>query len=228
MATFFGSTIFDQCSCTGGIVPVIAADGSVRGMTVPAASASLMEGHGIDTISEMTTGAGVTIDGVLLKDGGVVASGGPIQTPRSSVTGSITRGYGATSAEGMQEAIIDETVSFDANAALYKELTYTFPESTVFMSMQANIESALTGGGTTVKLGLGTASDPDVYGLSSALTKNIKINTIPDAAAGQASTLVIRLSSCASNGAAGDTALTVGSVRVRIVYRALVSLTDAA
>jgi hypothetical protein len=228
MATFFGTTLLDLPPSKGGVIPVIDTDGSVRAMAIPAAAAGLMEGGGIDTITEKTAGAGVTVDGVLLKDSGVVLATGSLQTPRSGVTGGITRGYGSTANEGMQEATIEETISFAGNAALYKELTYTFPVSTVFMSVQACIVSALTGGGTTVKVGIGPSSDPDAYGLSSALTKNIKIDTIPDAAAGQATTLVLRLNSCASNGAAGDTALTVGSVRVRICYRALVSLTDAA
>ena len=169
----------------------------------------------------------VTDGSATLTNGSLAMPAGSIQHSRSGVTGAIVRGFGATAAEGLQECIVDETVSFAANAALYKELTYLFPANVVIVSAQANIQAALTGGGTTAKLGLGTEADPDVYGLTGALTKNAKIDTQPDAAAGFAAPTVLRLSSCTAAGAAGNTALTVGSVRVRIVYRALVSLIDA-
>lgn len=181
-----------------------------------------------DTISEKTAAAGVTIDSVKIKDGNVVLAGGSVQHPNGTAAGAIAEGFGVTSAEGFQTVILEETISFADNVALYKALTASLPANAIVLCAQANIEAALTGGGTTAKLGLGTAADPDLYGLSAALTKNAKIDHVPAAYAVIGSTTALRLSSCATNGAAGDTALTVGSVRVRIVYRVPVSLADAA
>jgi hypothetical protein len=179
-----------------------------------------------DTITEKTAAAGVTIDGVPLKDGGINLTGGSIQMPRGIASSSILQGFGATSAEGMQLACVEETFSFVGNVALYKESAYLFPVGAVLLCAQANVEAALTGGGTTVKVGLGTSSDPDVYGLSSALTKNTKITTMP-AYSALTGTARVRVSSCATGGTAGDTALTVGSVRIRIIFLAPVNLADA-
>ncbi len=181
-----------------------------------------------DTIAEKTAAAGVTIDSVKLKDGSVVLAGGSVQHPNGTAAGSIADGYGATSAEGLQRVILEETVSFAENVALYKALTASLPVNAIVETAQANIQAALTGGSTTVKLGLGTAADPDLYGLSADLAKNTKIDHVPATYAVIGSTTALRLSACASNGAAGDTALTVGSVRVRIVYRVPVSLANAA
>lgn len=178
--------------------------------------------------SPKVTGTTVTDGSATLTGGSLALPLGSVQHSRSGTTGAIIRGFGATASEGLQEAIVEETISFAANAALFKELAYLFPANAVIVSAQANIEAALTGGGTTAKVGLGTEADPDAYGKTSALTKNAKIDTQPDAAAGFAAPTALRLSSCAADGSAGDTALTVGSVRVRIVYRALVSLADAA
>jgi hypothetical protein len=180
-----------------------------------------------DVINEVTPNAGVTVDGVKCKDGSVEMIGGPVQYPRGTASTSIVQGFGKTSGEGMQVAIIEETISFVANAALYKELTYSLPANAVILSAQMNIESALTGGSTTVKVGLGSSADPDLWGKTSVLTKNAK-STLTPAWAVIASTTPIRVSSCATAGGAGDTALTVGSVRVRIVFLAPVDLVDAA
>lgn len=179
-----------------------------------------------DTISEKTSNAGVTIDSVLLKDGGVVPTGS-IQLARVSASGAISVGRGASASEGVQELVLDQTISFAANAALYKELNVVLPAGSVVLFAQANIQAALTGGGTTTKVGLGTEADPDLWGKTSALTKDAKIDTIVTTLAAVAAPTVIRLSSCANDGSAGDTALTVGSVRVRMVYLVPLSLANA-
>jgi hypothetical protein len=135
--------------------------------------------------------------------------------------------FGAVATEGLQIKVIDETISFAGNAALYKAMTTPIPAGAVILAVQANVQSALTGGSTTVKVGLGpNASDPDKYGKTSALTKNAKISTIPTHAV-LASQEAIDVCACATGGGAGDTALTVGSVRVRIVYAVPTDLADA-
>lgn len=227
MTLFLGMTLKDATPATAGVVPIVQTDGSVVGLPMTAAGVAFSAGGGVDVIAEKTAAAGVTVDGVLCKDGGVTLSGGQLLVSRAATTGAIAMGFGATAAEGWMISTVEETVSFVGNAApsiaLYGGV---IAATSVILAVQANIAAALTGGGTTVKLGIGIDSDPDKYGLSAALTKNLKINTTP-AHAVIASPETLKLYACASNGAAGDTALTVGSVRVRLVYATLVSLADA-
>jgi hypothetical protein len=137
-------------------------------------------------------------------------------------------GFGSSETEGLRYHVIDETVSFAGNVALFKALTTPIPAGAVVLSAQANVQSALTGGGTTTKVGLGpNASDPDKYGKTSVLTKNAKIDTIPVHAVLSAQE-AIDICAVTDAGAAGNTALTVGSVRVVIVYATVASLTNAA
>ena len=215
MPTFFGNTILDAAPSTGGVIPVITADG-VRGMTVPAALAALIEGA-----------AGVTVNGVSLNNGTLTLPAGPLQIPRGTTTGQVAIGLGATSSEGYQIGIIDETVSHVGNAALSIALTGgVIPAQSVIMSVQINLAAALTGGGTTVKAGVGIAGTPSKYGLTGDLLKNTKKDTIPTHAV-LASPETLGVYACATGGTAGNTALTVGAVRVRIVYATLVSLANA-
>jgi hypothetical protein len=175
-----------------------------------------------DTVAESTSGAGVSADGVTLKDGGVLTNAG-------AAAAAVLLGMGSTASTGAQIKVIDETISFAGNAALYKAMTTPIPANSVVLAAQANIQAALTGGGTTTKVGLGpNATDPDKYGKTTVLTKNAKIDTIPAAWAVLASQEAIDVCSCANDGSAGNTALTVGSVRVRIVYLTLTSLANAA
>jgi hypothetical protein len=210
----------------------LAADGTDVAISItvtPKATGTLIVGAGdvsTDIIGEKTGAAGVTIDGVLLKDSAIVMSGGAIQLPRGTASSVILAGFGSTTAEGMQLGCIDETFSFVGNTDLFKETAYLFPAGAVLLCAQANIQAAATGGSTTTKVGLGTEADPDLYGKTSALTKNLKITTTPDWAV-IASPVRLRVSACATDGSAGDTALTVGSVRIRIVFLAPVDLINA-
>jgi hypothetical protein len=141
-----------------------------------------------------------------------------LRFPAGVAAAATVLGFGAQAGEGLAVKAIDQTVSLAGNAALFKALTTPIPAGAVILSATANIEAALTGGGTTVKVGLGpNATDPDKYGLSSALTKNAKFGKIP-AWAVLASPEAIDICACATAGGAGNTALTVGSVRVRIIY----------
>lgn len=220
-ATLTESTVLiNEVRSAEGALVMRATSGGVEVPSLTATTAAT------DTITEKTSAAGVTIDGVKCKDGSLVLTAGSVQHNNGSTSGSITQGWGKTSAEGLQEVTVEETVSFAANAALYKELTAQLPTNAVLLCIQANIESALTGGGTTAKVGLGTSSDPDAYGKTSVLTKDAKITTVP-AHAVIASPTTLRLSSCAADGSAGNTALTVGSVRVRYTYRVPVDLANA-
>jgi hypothetical protein len=185
------------------------------------------EGMAVDVIAEKTSAVGVTIDGTKLQDGGVAMSAfGSLQCPAGAAISRTAIGFGTTSAEGLQFATIEETISCAGNAALSQDITSVIPAGAVIVSVQANVQAAVTGGGTTAKIGLGIATDPDKYGLSSALTKNVKIGGPADWAVLAASEQ-LGIYACAANGAAGNTALTVGSVRVRIVYAYCESLVNA-
>lgn len=142
-----------------------------------------------------------------------------------SATGAVALRIGASATEGLEIKVVDKTVSPSA----VETAVFTVPAGAVILSVQGNCESALTGGGTTVTWALGTAGDPDKYGYpgSDTLAQNSKVDTIPDWAV-LGSTEPIVLTGAATGGTAdGNTALTVGSVRVRIVYATLNSLDDA-
>lgn len=134
--------------------------------------------------------------------------------------------FGDTATEGWEIRVIDETVS--GLNAITTDLTEDIPTGAVILGAQLNIEAALTGGGTTTKVGVGDGDvNPDLYGLSADLAKNTKIDLISDwAVLGGA--LSLEINACTDAGALGDTALTVGDVRVRIVYAVCNSLDDAA
>lgn len=153
-------------------------------------------------------------------------TGAATQYATGAAAGSTILGFGSTAAEGLQLLTVEQTISFAANDAFFKVVTFENTGPLIVLSAQLNIQAALTGGSTTVKVGLGTEADPDLFGLTAALTKNSKITTIPDWAVITTAT-PIRVSSCASNGTEGDTALTVGSVRVRLVVLHLLGLVNA-
>ncbi len=158
----------------------------------------------------------------------VGATGTGQQFPVGIATPVSALGFGATATEGMQLYVQDETLTIAAdNVALFTPMTTAIPSGAVILSIQSNITTALTGGGTTVKAGIGLhGSDPDAYGLSAALTKNSKTNLML-AYAALAGATTIDVCACATDGAAGDTALTAGAVRVRVAYLANLSLDNA-
>lgn len=156
----------------------------------------------------------------------------------SSGDGDTIERIGATTSEGMELRVWTNTVS----PAAIETALFTVPANSVIDSVQANVQSALTGGGTTVTFGIGITGDVDLYGTAFSggvqadlLTQNAKINAIgtkSNAGAGigvyNAATVALKLIGAATGGtSAGDTALTVGSVRVVVRYRVLVSLANA-
>jgi len=152
-----------------------------------------------------------------------------IDTPMTFTGGAaaaaVLQRFGASITEGFEIRAIDETTA--VLDSLHTDLTENVPAGAVILSVQANIETAVTGGSTTTKIGIGEEADPDKYGLSADLAKNTKIDTIPDWAV-VADAEDIKVNACADAGTDGDTKLTVGTVRVRIIYAVPVSLDDAA
>lgn len=128
--------------------------------------------------------------------------------------------FGATATEGLQVMVIDEDVVF-TGAVAAKDLTQDIPTGAVIVSVQANLDTAITAT-TAVKVGVGVVADPDKYGKTSVLTQNAKIDTIPPWAV-LSGAEDVQVYACATDGSAAGT-LDAGTVRVRIVYLACNSL----
>jgi len=220
---------------TGIKADIVAESTSAAGVTVDGvllkdggivcADAAVLE---VDTVNEATAAAGVTVDGVLLKDsivqGGVQLDDGDLLAVLGAGTGTgdVVARFGATATEGLEVRVYEETLS----PAAIETNAINVPANSRILSVQSNVETALTGGGTTDSYGLGTAGDPDKYGSSATLTQNSKTNYLGDGSVLTSSEQMV-LTGTASETADGDTALTVGSVRVRVVYLTLVSLDNA-
>lgn len=178
----------------------------------------------------------LTVDGA----GGVTVADGASLNLRGQGggTGDSVMEVGAATAEALKLVVYDATVSPSA----VETNLINLPAGSMILSVQSNVQTALTGGGTTVTYSIGTAADPDKYGsagfnsitgaaAADALTQNAKTTWFGDGShamslSGAAEQLV--LTGAATGGAAdGNTALTVGSVRVRVVYYLLQALANA-
>lgn len=141
----------------------------------------------------------------------------------AALTGAVALRFGDTATEGLEFRVYEATVSPTAISTNLLNL----PAKSFYLSIQANVETALTGGGTTVAFSIGTAGDPDKYGTAATLTKNTKLDTIPALAVLASAEQLVLGGSIAGGATLGNTALTVGSVRVRAVYVTVNSLDDA-
>jgi len=154
-------------------------------------------------------------------------SGGVLFTG-ASAAGETIATIGGAAAEGLNFKVIEETVDLTAAGAKYVAMTTPIPAGAVILSVQANIEVLVVAGGTTVKVALGpNGGDVDKYGITSDLTLNQKISTIPDWAVLASETAIDVCGVVTDGSALGDTNLSAGSVRVRIVYLELAALADA-
>ena len=140
-------------------------------------------------------------------------------------TGDIVARVGGSPTEGLELVVYEETVS---PAAVETNLLNT-PAGAVLLSVQANVETLLVAGGTSVTFAVGIAADPDKYGYpgSDTLAQDAKVDTIPDWAVLAASEQMVLTAAATGGTADGDTAFTAGSVRVRAAYLALNSLDNA-
>lgn len=136
--------------------------------------------------------------------------------------GAVVMRLGKTDSEGLETIVVDKTVTLGAVAGV---AVHTVPLGAILRSVQANVSTAAVAGGTSVKIGIGTDDDPDLYGITSAFTKNLKIDTtIGSRLAAETS---IKAFPCATDGTIGDNEFTQGAIRVRIIYDRLNSLDDA-
>lgn len=178
---------------------------------------------------------------VRLERGGdtlTAASGGQIKLEQGAslnleagaAAAAVAQRFGASATEGLEVKVIDEVVT--TTNAVETNLTETIPSGAVILSVQANLESLIVGDASGdnlgVKVGIGTTATPNKYGITSALTANLKINTLPDwAVLSGAETVTVKLAKT-DGSAATEKFVAGGLVRVRIVYLANNSLDDAA
>ena len=182
-------------------------------------------------------------DGLLLQDS-VRADGTAVDTAlptekavRDALTPATLTGtgvalrIGGSTTEGLETFVVDTTITLGAIAGV---AVATIPLDAILKSVQGNVETAATGGSTTVKIGIGIASSPSLLGLTSGLTKNLKIDTLLDyvelldyTVDSAETTVPVLVYPCATDGTIGDAAFTAGTLRVRIVYDRLTSLDDA-
>lgn len=117
-------------------------------------------------------------------------------------------------------ALVAMTTSLPANHnVLFASLNF---DTLVAMSTETDVDA--------VKVGFGTAADPDRYAISGVtLTKNTKTDNVPaDSLSKSTSAQTPRISACATGGAAASVGTMTGSVRARILYEYTTSIGNAA
>lgn len=221
----------DAGAVTAGQTRVIA----MADANVSLADVVTMAGAGAQALDAAASPSftGVTIASALnLSDGAMVLKRGA-----GTGTGDLIEITGPDATHGWATYVYEATV---APAAIETAL-FTVPAESEVLSCQGNVETALTGGGTTVTWGFGITGDVDAYGTAGAptdtLAKNGKLNyagTNPPGAGAvlgvfSKATVALKLIGAATGGtAAGNTALTAGTVKCRVVYRTLLPIVDAA
>lgn len=138
---------------------------------------------------------------------------------------------GATPTEGLETVVLEETVTL--TNAVKTDLATQIPAAAIILCVQGNLKTAVVGDASgddgLVKVAVGTAADPDIYGKTTTLAKNQKINMIPAAYAVLASALTISVYAVDTNGAAvTEKFVAAAQVRVRVTYQQLNSLDDVA
>ena len=228
-------TIEDSAGNDFILIDTAAADRIVLGNATTNPSVLVLGNGGTDvSAGTLLLGAATATGVVTLDDGSLLQRSGA-----GTGTGDAIEVLGPDATHGMVTTVYEATV---APAAIETAL-FTIPAMSVVESVQANVETALTGGGTTVSFSVGITGDIDLYGTATTagvqadlLTQNAKIDSFgrraADAGAGLglfvAAAQSLKLIGAAAGGAAaGDTALTVGTVKVRVVYQTLLSVANA-
>jgi len=164
------------------------------------------------------------IEGVPVDLAVVTTHIGPITGGAVAGGGQPVLRLGASPSEGLETRVIREVVT---TGAINNDMGSDLVAGVVIIGVQSNVDTALTGGGTTTNYAIGTVADPDKYvDAVGVLTLGAKTNHMP-APAVLAGVEDIRVNAVTAAGAVGDTALTVGTVRVVIYYQALNALDNA-
>lgn len=116
--------------------------------------------------------------------------------------------------------VIDEVVTL--TNAVETNLSKTIPAGAVITCVQANLNTAVDGDGSGddlgVKVGIGITATPNKYGLTSGLTKNLKVDFIPTFTR-LSSTEQICVKLAKTDGTAATEKFAAGGkVRVRVAY----------
>lgn len=169
---------------------------------------------------------------------GQTLTGSGLHTAKDAITGAVLDVVGPDATHGWATYVWEKIVS----PAAIETALFTVPAESCVVAVQANCEAAFTSAGTTVTWSIGINGDVDLYGTAGAptdtLLKNGKLNysgaaNPPGAGAGigvfSKGAKAIVLAGAATGGAtAGDTALTVGLAKIRVTYKTLLPLVDAA
>ena len=149
--------------------------------------------------------------------------------PASSTTAQLVFHLGPSTTEGFERLMIVKTVSPNAAATAL----FTWPANSIPRYCGANAQANLTGGGTSVTWSIGKSGDVDAYGTAGypsaadALTKNSKSTWFANGDPLAASEDILLYAAATGGASAGDTKLSVGSVKVVAIYDAPVALADA-
>ncbi len=155
----------------------------------------------------------------------------------SVLTGTLSSTVGAASAEvafllgtateGLKIYVFDETIS--GLSAISTDMTGGIPTNSLVLATSINIETAIVAGSTSVRVGIGPATDPDMYLLAPEdFSQDTKGNDILKSSSVFDDGFVdVKVNMCTTGGAIGDTPASSGAVRVRIIYAQLDALDNA-
>ena len=174
------------------------------------------------TVQAAIRASGTAVDTALATEKAVRDAVEAPTRPTDAEGGAVVMRLGKTDSEGLETIVVDKTITLGAVVGVD---IYTIPAGAILRSVQANVSTLAVAGGTSAKIGVGTDADPDLYGLTSALMKNLKIDTTIGTRL--ATETAIKAFPCAAAGTIGNTAFTSGAIRVRIIYDQLNSLDDA-
>lgn len=185
---------------------------------------------GTTHFSDVVVAGDTALTGALAVTGIATLSRANIKTAVAAA-GAVAALIGSAAAEGLKIVVQEETLS---PAAIETSLATNVPKGSVILEVLANCQTALTAGGTTVTWSVGVTGDPDKYGTAGhptqadALTKNSKSSWVCAPLARLAADETIVLTGAATGGAAdGNTALSVGTVRVVVIYATFAELANA-
>jgi hypothetical protein len=156
---------------------------------------------------------------------------GAVTKTAGAATPAVAMRLGKTETEGYEIKVYDEVITL--TNAVTTATTLALPAGAIVLCAQANLESAVVGDASgddlLAKVGLGIAGTVVKFGVTSGLTKNLKIDTIPASYAVSAGE-TLGIFGIKADGSTACTEKFVGgeTVRVRVAYAVPNSLDDAA
>lgn len=137
-------------------------------------------------------------------------------------TGTVALRFGATAAEGLETVVVDKTVTLGAVEGV---ALFTLPIGSILRSIQGNVQVAAVAGGTSTRIGV--VGDATIYGTTTVLTQNAKLNVQFDHVLVDAADALTVCPMAESGTDLGDSAFSAGTFRVRLVYDRLTNLINA-